>query len=163
MSTKNNTAKSYAEEGLEQVAHEQAQAEANVGSNDNNTNGGKEEEEFQQVGGLEPIAFYYRTSAPKKAPKQPYKVLEKGQTITGTYERSFKTGKFKNATYVIRLEDGSLSGISGTGSLTKAMDKLAEGSRVKITYDGMRPIAGGEWEGTDAHVFTVFGNKLRQA
>ena len=153
-------AKSYAEEGLEEVSSESSQAEVNVGTTNKEPSG--EEGEFQQVGGLEPVAFYYRTSAPKKPTKSAYRIIENGQTITGTYERQFTSGKYGNPTYLIRLDSGELSGLSGTGSLNKAMERLAEGSKVKITYNGMKTIAGGKWEGNDAHTFTVLGNKLRQ-
>lgn len=153
---KNNT-RSYAEEGLEEVSNENAAAEAALVSTDTSIDG-----EFVQVGGLEPVKYFYRTSAPKKPTKSPFKIIEKGQTITGKYERSFISGKFKNATYLVRLDNGDLIGLPGAGSLSKAMAKLAEGSKVKVTYQGMEAIKSGEWEGTDAHVFTVFGSKLKQ-
>lgn len=159
MSNRTNT-KSYAEEGLEEMLKDTSQAEANLES----ATTGLSTAELQQVGGLEPISFFYRTSAPKKPTSSPYKVLEKGQVITGTYEKSFNSGKFKTNTYIIRDDnDGKLVGLPGTGSLSKAMDKLAEGSKVKITYKGMETIKGGEWAGQDAHVFLVFGNKFKQA
>lgn len=158
MSNKNNTAKSYAEEGLEDVSSELAQAEANIGEA---SAAPTESDEFVQVGGNEPIAYYLRTSAPKKALKNPYKVIAKGETFTGTYVRSFTGGKFNNTTYLIRNDKGELVGLPSSGSLSKGMSKLAEGSKVKITYNGMQPIKGGQWEGTDAHLFTVFGNKLK--
>lgn len=160
VSNANTQARSFAEEGLEEIQQETAAAEAAVPEAANATAGG-EEEDLVQVGGLEPIAFFYRTTAPKKTPKQPFKILEKGQVIAGTYERHFVTGKFKNPTYVIRLTDGTLVGLPGAGGLNRAMKKLAEGSKVKITYEGMSTIKGGEWEGNDAHNFTVFGNKLK--
>lgn len=154
---KTNT-KSYAEQGLEEITNETATAEAAIKTTTDTSDG-----EYFQVGGLEPVKFYYRTSAPKKPTNSPFKILEKGQTITGTYDRSFTAGKFKNATYLVRLENGDLVGLPGAGSLTKAMGKLAEGSKVKITYQGTQEIKGGEWKGQDAHVFTVFGSKLKQA
>ena len=150
-------AKTYAEQGLEDVNNETAAAEANIAISSEDSS-----DEFFQVGGLEPVKYYYRTSAPKKPTKSPFKILEKGQTITGTYTRSFTSGKFKNATYLVRLDNGDLIGLPGAGSLTKAMSKLAEGSKVKITYQGTQEIKGGEWKGQDAHVFTVFGSKLKQ-
>jgi len=155
--SKTTNKKSYAEEGLEEVINESTAAEAAL--NATATNDDDNDGNFVQVSGLEPVAYFYRTSAPKKPTKSAYKILEKGQTIQGTYERSFISGKFKNATYLIRLADGTLVGLPSAGSLTKAMARLAEGSKVKITYDGMQTIKGGEWEGQDAHVFTVFGNK----
>lgn len=158
--SKTNTAKSYAEQGLEEVQQETVAAEGVVESSNLTST---DSEDYQQVGGFEPVAFFYRTSAPKKTPKSPYKILEKDQTILGTYERSFESGKFKNNTYIIRLNDNTLVGLPGTGSLTKAMNKLGTGSKVKITYNGMEAIKGGEWAGQDAHSFTVFGNKLKQA
>src|ERR1700678_1680162 len=133
---KTNNAKSYAEEGLEDVSSETTQATTNI----SNAAAGNDDDEFQQVGGLEPVAFYYRTSAPKKPGKSAFKIIEKGQTITGTYERAFTSGKYNNPTYLIRLETGELAGLGGAGSLTKAMERLAEGSKVKITYEGMREI-----------------------
>jgi hypothetical protein len=149
--------RSYAEEGLEEINETNGAAEANISS----TATGGTDDEFQQVGGLEPVSYFYRTSAPKTKPKHPYKILEKGQTITGVYERNFITGKFKNPTYLIRLTDGTLIGLPGAGSLKRAMDKLSEGSKVKIQYDGMATIKGGEWAGNNAHNFTVFGSKLK--
>lgn len=156
MTIKNN--RSYAEQGLDDIQAETEAAEAALQTVNNDG-----EEELVQVGGQEPIAFFYRTSAPKKGSKStaPFKVLEKGQTISGTYERSFVSGKFKNATYVIRNTEGQLVGLPGTGGLNRAMGKLAEGSKVKITYQGMETIKGGEWAGNDAHAFVVLGNKLK--
>lgn len=157
MSKVTKATKSYAEEGLEAVQQETEAAEQAVSTFD----GTEANEELKQVGGLERVAFFYRTSAPKKPSKSPYKILEKGTTITGTYERSFNSGKFKNNTYIIRQDDGQLVGLPGAGSLERAMSKLAEGSKVKITYTGMEAIKNGEWAGNDAHVFIVFGNKLK--
>ena len=147
--------KSYAEAGLEDVQAEAANIPVDA------TEPVEQEEDFQQVGGLEPIAFYYRLSAPKKQPKQPYKILEPGQTITGTYERSFTTGKFNNPTYVIRGEDGQLFALGSTGGLKRAFDKLAEGSKVKVTYQGMGTIKNGQWAGNESHNFIVFGSRLK--
>ena len=154
------TKRTFAEEGLEAVQEESVAAEETLTAVSGDDTG---EEEFVQVGGLEPVTFFYRTSAPKagKTPKQPFKILEKGQTIIGVYERSFIAGKFKNPTFLIRLNTGELVGLPGAGKLTKAMDKLQEGSKVKITYGGMEVIKGGEWEGSDSHVYTVFGSKLK--
>jgi hypothetical protein len=156
---KNQTAvrKSYAEEGLEDVQNEFNAAETALQETNNGTN----EEEFVQVGGLEPVAFYYRTSAPKKPTKSAFKIINKGQTINGTYERAFKGGKFNNTTYLIR-ENGQLVGLPGAAGLSRAMDKLEIGSKVQITYNGMEEIKSGEWAGRDAHTFIVRGNKLKQ-
>lgn len=157
MTKKSNEAiKSFAEEGLEGVQEIAVEAEALVA-----VDSGNDEEELVQVGGLEPLAYFFRFNAPKKPTKHAFKILESGTVITGIYERSFTVGKFKNPTYVIRLNTGELVGLPSTGRLKKSMDKLAEGSKVKITYSGMSPIKGGEYEGTDAHNFTVFGNKLK--
>lgn len=150
--------KSYAEAGLEEVSNETEAAEKALGPINSNT---ASEEEFVQVGGLEPIKYFYRFSAPKKPSKSPFKILEKGQTIEGTYERQFITGKYENATYVVRLQNGDLVGLPGTGSFTKSMDKLAEGSKVKITYKGLEAIKSGQWAGSEAHAFIVLGNKLK--
>jgi hypothetical protein len=150
--------KSYAEQGLEDVQSEAAMIEVPADAAAANDDG-----EFQQVGGLEPVAYFYRFTAPKKTPKNPFKILEPGQTIVGVYERFFTSGKFENNTYLIRLPSGELVGIPGAGSLAKAMNKLAFGSKVKITYRGMSEIKGGEWAGTNAHNFTVLGNKLKAA
>ena len=155
---KSNKARSFAEEGLEGVQNENNEAEALVPVSGEAP---AESEDLQQVGGLEPIAFFYRFSAPKKEPKNPYKVFGKGEVVTGRYERSFVSGKFNNPTYIIRLADNSLVGLPGTGSLKRSMDKLAEGSKVQITYQGMGTIKGGQWAGSDAHNFIVFGSKLK--
>lgn len=156
--SKANTRKSYAEEGLEGVQAEASAAEALLPID---TGGGNDEGELQQIGGLEPVTFYYRTSAPKKPTKSSYRVISKGDTINGQYIKSFISGKYKNTTYLVRQESGELVGLPNAGSLNKAMAKLAEGSKVKITYNGMEAIKGGEWAGSDAHSFTVFGNKLK--
>lgn len=156
-----NKRKSYAEEGLEAVQQETGTAEALINTSSPTGYGEGEEGELQQVGGLEPVAFFFRTSAPKKTPKSPFKVLESGQVIEGTFERSFISGKYQNPTYIIRLTDGTLAGLASTGSLKKGMSKLAEGSKVKIVYNGMQVIKSGQWEGSDAHNFIVYGNKLK--
>lgn len=152
------TNKSYAEQGLEDVQAGAAAAEEFVNAS---ANTGTSEEDFQQVGGLEPVKFFYRFNAPKKATKSPFQIIEKGQTITGTYERNFIGGKFKNPTFLVRLDNGDLIGLPGCTAITRAMAKLAEGSKVKITYTGVDTIKGGEWEGNDAYSFIVLGNKLR--
>lgn len=153
-----NTAKSFAEEGLEDVQEESVAAEASLKPVEDTADG-----ELVEVGGYEPVEFFYRFSAPKKAGGAPYKILEKGQTITGKYDRSFTTdGKFgKKSTYLIRIDTGKLVGLPGVGSLAKKMESLAEGSLVKITYNGMEAIKGGQWAGEEAHTFTVLGNKFK--
>lgn len=150
--------KSYAEQGLEAVQAETAAAEALVPVSTDTVDG---EDDFKQVGGVEPVAYFYRFTAPKKETKNPFKILEKGQTVIGVYERAFTSGKFENQTYLIRLPTGELVGFPGTGSLSRAMDKLQEGSKVKITYEGMGEIKSGQWAGSNAHNFTVLGNKLK--
>jgi hypothetical protein len=152
--------KSYAEQGLEDIKQEATEVEAEMAEVEASSS---DDEGFQQVGGLEPVAFFYRFTAPKKTPKNPFKILEVGQTIQGVYERFFTSGKFENNTYLIRIPSGELIGLPGAGSLQKAMDKLEFGSKVKITYNGMSEIKGGEWAGTNAHNFTVLGNKLKAA
>lgn len=150
----------YAEAGLEDIKQEAAEVEAGMVE----TSGGSDsEDDLQQVGGLEPVDLFYRMKPPKTAPKNPFKVFEKGETITGVYERSFISGKYKRSTYIIRLVDGRLIGLPGTGSLARGMDKLAEGSKVKIIYQGVGTIKGGEWAGNDAYNFVVYGNKLKAA
>ena len=152
--------KTYAEQGLEEIQDETAAAEAFVNVATATTD---DEGEFQQVGGLEPVAYFFRFNAPKKPQKSPFKILEKGQTIVGTYERSFTGGKFKNSTYLIRLENGELIGLPSCTAITRAMSKLAETSKVKITYTGAEVIKGGEWAGNEAHAFIVLGNKVKQS
>ena len=150
-----NTAKSYAEEGLEAVTEETATAEANVATNDS--------DELVEVGGLEPVAYFLRFNPPKGKVKSPFKIIAKGDIIEGTYERSFVTkGKYgEKTTYLVRIANGTLIGLPTAGKLDKGMQKLAEGSRLKIHYDGMAEIKNGQWAGSDSHVFRVFGNKRR--
>lgn len=159
MSNNKATTTFYAEEGLEAINNHLAEAEAAIAANSPATD--VSEDELQQVGGLEPMAYFYRFTAPKQPTKTAYRIFEKGQTVEGTFERMFTGGKFNNNTYVIRNSEGQLVGLPGVGSLKRAMDKLAEGSKVKITYNGMSEIKGGQWAGSDAHNFTVFGNKLK--
>ena len=160
MSKKSNAAKSFAAEGLEAVQNEIAQAEAELQAV---AEGVEPEGELVEVGGLEPVSFFYRYSAPKpgKTPKQAWKILEPNTTIEGVYERSFTTGKYKNPTFLIRTNAGELVGLPGAGTLNKRMEKLAEGSKVRITYTGMKTIEKGEWAGNDSHQFNVLGNKFR--
>lgn len=158
---KNNTARSFAEEGLEAVNEEAPAAEAALPASGTPV-GADEEEELVQVGGLEPVEFFYRFNAPKKTPKNPYKVLTTGETIEGTFVRTFVSGKFKNGTHLIRLkETGKLVGFPGSGSIDKAMSKVAEGARIKIRYDGMSEIKQGQWKGSNAHNATVLASKLK--
>lgn len=162
--SKTNVNKSFAEEGLEANQAEMSRVEEYIVIQKGATTQGEDEGEYQQVGGLEPAAFFYRFNAPKKQPKQPFKILEKGQTITGTYVRTFIGGKFSNATHYLRLGDtGELVGLPGSGRLNKALGKVVEGSKVKIIYNGMETIAKGDWEGQDAHTFVVFAKQLKQA
>lgn len=159
MTKANTSRKSFAEEGLEEVGSVTAEAEANVaaGTNDTGT-----EDELVAVGGNEPVAFYYHYKAPKKTPKNPFKIIEAGTTITGIYLRSFISGKFKNPTYLFRTEEG-IVGLPGCGYLNKSnrMPSIAKGSRVKITYNGMKVIEGGEWEGSDSHTFSILAAKAK--
>lgn len=184
MDTNENKAKSFAEEGLEETQKEAAEVEATMQNlTDTAADVDSDDDgEMVQLGGLEPIVLFFHTKAPKNTPKVPFKILEKGSTITGTYERSFIAGKYKNPTYVIRMSKdaapvagvevaGKLVGIGGTGNhdprkgrltgLNGQIAKLQEGSKIKITYEGMSTMKGGEWAGNDAHNFTAFGNKLK--
>lgn len=158
--------KSYAEQALEAVQTEQSAAEAAVEENyalvSTDTS---DEDEFVQVGGLEPAAFYYRFSPPKpgKEPKQPWKLFEPGQTIQGTYVRGHIGGKFNQLTAYVRLEaNGPLIGLPSSGAITKAFSQLEEGCKFKFTYHGMAEIKGGQWAGSDAHTVTVLGTKVKQ-
>ena len=156
-----NKGKSFAEEGLEDVLAEASQAEASIPAGEQAAQGADDGEgELQQVSGREPIALYYRTSVPKKAPKTPYKVLAKGDTLLGRYEKKFVNEKYGQTTYIIRTENG-LVGINAPSSLKRGMEKLAEGSKVKIIYEGMGTMKSGAFAGRDAHNFTVFGNKFK--
>jgi hypothetical protein len=152
--SKANAKKSYAEEGLEEV---QQEATTIAVSTENTPS----DDTFHVVSGVEPVEFFYRTSAPKKPTKSPFKILEKGQVIEGVYEKSFTAGKFNNPTFLIRLANGNLIGLPSAGSLTKAMNRVAEGAKVKITYEGMATIKGGQWAGSDAHNYSVLASKLK--
>lgn len=155
--SKTGTKQTFAEQGLEDIQADASAAEAFVNVASSNDDDG----EFQQVGGLEPVAYFLRMNAPKKPTKSEYKIIAKDETITGTYERSFKGGKFNNTTFLVRLGTGELIGLPSCTAIASAMNKLAVGSKVKITYKGMETIKGGEWEGNDAHAFLVLGNKLK--
>src|ERR1700731_5031884 len=108
---KGNAAKTYAEAGLEETNQYSAEAEASIAPANGNTN--QEQGEFVQVAGTEPVAYYFRHTAPKKTPKNPFKILEKGQTLQGVYVRSYSTGKFNNPTHLVRLSTGELVGVPG--------------------------------------------------
>jgi hypothetical protein len=167
MSKNEQAAKSFAEEGLEQITEDTAQAESMVPVNAAPV--AEDDGELVQIGGLEPVAYFCQFKPPKpgKTPKQPIRVLVKGDVIEGRLERSFITGKFKNPTYLIRLTTGELVGFPSVGgkdsprSFRSLMDKVAEGSKVKIIYEGMSPMKSGQYEGNDAHNITLFASKLK--
>ena|ERR1700677_1078293 len=130
--------KSYAEEGLESI---QANATA----------------DWKKVGGsgeLEPIALYYRTSAPKKPGSTAIKVLSKGDTIIGTYEGSFtaENSKYKTPTHKVRV-DGKLHAFGGSTLLNNGFKEATIGKGVKIVYGGTAPNKRG---GNDTQLFSVF-------
>ena len=159
-STKTNTARSYAEEGLEDIQNVLPQAEELV-----QVSGGLEaEEEMQVVGGLEPITAFYQLKTPTKPGKTPVVIFEKGKTLKGTYERKLEREartrdgrKFTSTTYLIRHDsDGKLYGYSGPG-LRRGLEALDFGSKVHTTYLGSQ-------EGRDGNFyenFLILGNKKK--
>lgn len=163
MSNKTTTAPSFAEEGLEDIQSFAEEAEQYVPIDSNADTGS--EDEFVQVGGNEPISFFFRFTAPKKPTKSEFKILEKGTTLEGVYERSFTGGKFNNTTYIVRLSSGEhtgkLVGLPSAGQLSKAMAKVAEGSDVRITYTGVSEIKNGKWAGSDSHTFVTLARKRK--
>lgn len=144
--------KSYAEAGLESIQAVSGKAQmALVGGGDSNW---IEATSSSNEGGLEPISYYFRTSAPKKPGKSKYQVLSKGDIVVGTYEGSFtsENNRFKTPTHKIRLTDGTLTAIGGTTLLNKGFAQATIGKGVKITYNGSKASKNGN----DVQLFSVF-------
>lgn len=175
MNNKTNTArKSYAEQGLEDVAVEMNTALAAVEATAVNTTSSDltitGEEEWTQSGGLSKIDRYVRFTEPKKNAQGQYldkfgKVkddqtpqhqLQDDEVLTGVYEKSFTSGSYKKPTFLIREINGSLSAIGGAGSLEKEMAKYSPPVKVRIIYDGKTEIKDGKFKGNLAHAVRVF-------
>src|SRR5271165_5783461 len=170
MMAANKTKRSYAEEGLEEI--QQEVSELQVVSNDND---GEEENKMVNVGGLEPLAGYYQVRDPKPGYEGlPILKFKEGETLKGTYEKQWARAsntregrKFTSYTYIVRLSDGKLYGLSGPGLGSINPDKGNRGfqalepgpnSKVHITYKGQQ-------EGKDGntyHNFIILGNRVKK-
>lgn len=109
----------------------------------------------------DPFAFFYNyIGRGNKVAKPNQRFLADGTVIEGTYEGSYDvTTKYGTSTnHKFRTSEGlvSLSGQkAGTGQLNKKMASIASGKQCKVTYTGMKPIEGGEYDGTMSHTFLV--------
>lgn len=168
--TTNTAAKSFAEEGLEDIQQYSEEAETNI---DTALGAAPEEEgEMQVVSGVEPIAAYYQLKTPTKPGKSVVKIYEKGVTLKGTYARtlerevSHKGRKFTSYTFLVRLDDGKIYGLTGGGlggyrkdGTPRGFMALENGSKVHVTYTG-------QTEGKDGEMydnFIVLGNKVKKS
>lgn len=167
--------KTFAEEGLEEIQENSNEAETNL----TDVIAQVGEGEWEDLSALEPVAFYYRTTTPRKvtSSSKPFKILESGQSFTGVYTHKHVGGKYNSPTYFIRLTEGDnvgkLVGISGyykggdptkpSGSLAKQMEKREAGTvEVNVLFSGMREMKGGDFEGTEAATFIVRSRPLKK-
>jgi hypothetical protein len=130
-------AKSFAEEGLEEIMNENVETtppSANI----------QDEGEWEQVGGLEPIMAYYQ-DRPYTGANKDRNIVQffKGLSVTGTLENTIerkmqtKEGRsFSAFSYLVRSEDtGKLVSLSSF-SLDKVIKDLKQGDRAAITCTG---------------------------
>lgn len=90
-------------------------------------------------------------------PKTEYlkiKNMTKGDTVVGTYEKSFTGGEFNQTTHYFKAEDGRPFAIDGVSMLNRKMAKVPAGSRVKVTYRGQESYKGKKGNIT-SHVVNV--------
>jgi hypothetical protein len=71
------------------------------------------------------------------------------------------TGEY-GPTYILETEDGQI-GIPGKTRLNILMEKVAPGSLVRITYDGLKKNTSGKFKGKDAHNFSVEVDAAQEA
>ena len=163
---KNNNAKSFAEEGLEEVLQEAEAVEASLPDVAAPIQSIEEQDAgLEMASGVEPIVGYYQLKTPTKPGKKPVKIFQAGEVLKGSFirtlERQAKTKdgrrSFTSYTYLVRLDtDGKVWGL-GCAGLKRGFDKIENG-RVHIRYDGLsKP----NKEGQVYENFTILG-KLKK-
>jgi len=112
---------------------------------------------------------------------------EEGQFVEGVFMGGVLDKKYKRTNYKIKVEDfditcerpdgkelqvGDVITINGTGGLARNLgvmegDKtedtnpslISEGTAVRLVYEGIVEIEGGDWAGQEAHSVTVYMEK----
>jgi hypothetical protein len=83
-------------------------------------------------------------------------VLEKGNTVEGTYLGSPVTKMYNKPFHKIRTANNETVALPSAGQLDKAMAKLTVGTNVKVIYNGRTKITTGRFAGKEAHLFEVY-------
>lgn len=116
-----------------------------------------EEKKYENV----PVAGFTKASLLKKS----------GEVLTGTYEGYHQGGKFNSITHYLILEaggvqmksqdeftkakDGDKIGISGAKKLNEALQGVARGSKIEISFDGFKEFQTKKGETAREALFAV--------
>lgn len=164
--------KTFAEEGLEDVQKELPEIEDTTVAAPAAATDEWNEDNLQAVSGGEQIAAYYQLKTPTKVGKTAVLIFQKGVSIKGTYLRTISREaksrdgrRFTSYTFLVKSkEDNKVYGLSGPGlggtmkdGSFRGFNKLENGSRVSVTYQGQR-------EGKDGVMyenFVILGDKLK--
>jgi hypothetical protein len=163
MSKSNAATKTFAEQGLADVASETAFNEDEYVAK---AVEGDEFDNLEQVSTLEPIELYFRVKprhAGSKSDTSKDFILTRGDSIKGVFEGSFQSGEYSGYTFKIRLPNGKLGAIGSSQNpkniFTADMLSVAEGSKVKITFQGMAVLKKGPGRGKEIPNFNVQAEK----
>lgn len=113
-------------------------------------------------GGNLSITTFYRTTAPRDGVLKPGSaMLTEGQQIEGTYKGSFTTKNYGTKIHKIQTDANTAVGLPGSGQLNAALEKVEEGAKVVIQYNGKSPMKTGKFAGTEAHNYSVMASRLK--
>lgn len=108
--------------------------------------------------GEEIIAFYQFN--PSKSGNTKARVLSEGDTITGTYQGSFKDKTYGRYMHKVKTLEGLVT-LPAAGQLDKNILTVQEGADVKVVYLGKQTIKAGRYAGKAAHTFDVFASAFK--
>lgn len=81
--------------------------------------------------------------------------LKKGDSLSGTYKRSFTDAKYQATTHYFLAADGRSFAINGNTMLNKKMAMVAPETSVKISYRGTQKVKTPKGGLVDSHLINV--------
>lgn len=97
--------------------------------------------EYKEVGGSK--ATYVKPNA-----------MKIGQSVEGIYAGSY-TDQYEKQNFRLTQSDGTTTIINGTALLASKFADIAEGTPVKVVYEGKSKLTKGKYAGKEAHAFKV--------
>lgn len=101
--------------------------------------------------------FNVRTRVNGTTVYRAWKEWEEGEYVIGTFEGT-KIDNYDKTNYRIKVLESNFGakvdavmGLNSCGGLDKAMEDMATGTIIQVTYTGMTTIAKGKFEGKAAH------------